>query len=37
MVRGELRNSGKCRYLWEELDEEGNVIGGNKSELEGVA
>lgn len=24
------RNSGKGRFLWEELDKDGNVIGGNK-------
>lgn len=29
---GQWRNSGKGRYLWEELDENGNVIGGNKRE-----
>ena len=23
------RNAGKGRYLWDELDEEGNVVGGN--------
>ena len=27
---GQWRNSGKGRYVWEELDENGNVIGGNK-------
>lgn len=26
---GQWRNSGKGRFRWEELDEEGNVIGGN--------
>lgn len=26
---GQWRNSGKGRFLWEELDESGNVIGGN--------
>lgn len=26
---GQWRNSGKGRFLWEELDENGNVIGGN--------
>ena len=25
------RNSGKGRYEWEELDDDGNVIGGNKT------
>lgn len=25
------RNSGKGRYYWEELDDDGNVIGGNKA------
>ena len=28
---GQWRNSGKGRAVWEELDEKGNVIGGNKS------
>lgn len=28
---GQWRNSGKGRYLWEELDDNGNVIGGNKT------
>lgn len=28
---GQWRNSGRGRYLWEELDERGNVAGGNKS------
>lgn len=27
---GQWRNSGKGRYVWEELDDKGNVIGGNK-------
>ena len=27
---GQWRNSGKGRFLWEELDDDGNVIGGNK-------
>lgn len=26
---GQWRNSGKGRYVWEELDAKGNVIGGN--------
>ena len=26
---GQWRNSGKGRYLWDQLDEKGNVIGGN--------
>ena len=26
---GQWRNSGKGRYLWDWLDEKGNVIGGN--------
>lgn len=26
---GQWRNSGKGRFLWDELDEENNVIGGN--------
>lgn len=26
---GQWRNSGKGRYLWDELDADGNVIGGN--------
>lgn len=29
---GQWRNSGKGRYLWEELDADGKVIGGNKAE-----
>lgn len=29
---GQWRNSGKGRFVWEELDEEGNVIGGNFAE-----
>ena len=29
------RNSGKGRYYWEELDDDGNVIGGNKAEYQG--
>ena len=28
---GQWRNSGKGKFLWEELDAEGNVIGGNKA------
>lgn len=28
---GQWRNSGKGRYLWDWLDEKGNVIGGNRS------
>lgn len=31
---GQWRNSGKGRFLWEELDKDGNVIGGNKAEWE---
>jgi len=27
---GQWRNSGKGKFVWEELDEEGRVIGGNK-------
>ena len=27
---GQWRNSGKGKFVWEELDEAGNVIGGNK-------
>lgn len=30
---GQWRNSGKGRFLWEELDDAGNVIGGNKAQL----
>ena len=26
---GQWRNAGKGRYLWQELDDDGNVIGGN--------
>lgn len=26
---GQWRNSGKGRYVWQELDDDGNVIGGN--------
>lgn len=26
---GQWRNSGKGTYLWDELDDNGNVIGGN--------
>lgn len=29
------RNSGKGRYVWEELDDDGKVIGGNKAEYQG--
>lgn len=29
------RNSGKGRYYWEELDDDGKVIGGNKAEYQG--
>lgn len=29
---GQWRNSGKGRFLWEELDDAGNVIGGNAKE-----
>lgn len=29
---GQWRNSGKGRLVWDELDENGNVIGGNASE-----
>lgn len=29
---GQWRNSGKGRFLWEELDAKGKVIGGNKCE-----
>lgn len=29
------RNSGKGRFVWEELDESGNVIGGNYEEVKG--
>ena len=28
---GQWRNSGKGRFVWEELDDDGNVIGGNAS------
>ena len=28
------RNSGKGRYYWEELDDDGNVIGGNKADYQ---
>jgi len=27
---GQWRNSGKGRYLWDEMDDSGNVIGGNR-------
>ena len=26
---GQWRNSGKGRFLWDELDSDGNMIGGN--------
>lgn len=26
---GQWRNSGKGRFLWDELDKAGNIIGGN--------
>lgn len=29
---GQWRNSGKGIFVWEELDENGNVIGGNKAD-----
>ena len=29
---GQWRNSGKGRFVWEELDDSGKVIGGNKDE-----
>ena len=29
---GQWRNSGKRRFVWEELDDSGKVIGGNKDE-----
>lgn len=32
---GQWRNSGAGRFVWEELDAEGNVIGGNKAEYMG--
>lgn len=28
---GQWRNSGKGRYLWDKLDADGNIIGGNNS------
>lgn len=28
------RNSGKGRYVWEELDDDGKVIGGNKADYQ---
>lgn len=28
---GQWRNAGKGRFYWQELDDDGNVIGGNKS------
>ena len=28
---GQWRNSGKGKFVWEELDKDGNVIGGNKA------
>lgn len=31
---GQWRNSGKGRFLWEELDAEGNVIGGNRKDFD---
>lgn len=33
---GQWRNSGKGKFIWEELDDDGNVIGGNKAEYEGA-
>lgn len=33
---GQWRNSGKGRFLWQELDDDGSVIGGNAGEA-GVA
>lgn len=32
---GQWRNSGKGRYVWEELDDDGKVIGGNAELAEG--
>jgi hypothetical protein len=29
---GQWRNSGKGKYVWQELDGKGNVIGGNAKE-----
>jgi hypothetical protein len=29
---GQWRNSGKGRYVWDKLDDDGNVIGGNETE-----
>lgn len=34
---GQWRNSGKGKYVWEELDENGNVIGGNKEDFKEIA
>lgn len=31
---GQWRNSGKGRFVWEELDAAGNVIGGNKADFD---
>lgn len=30
---GQWRNSGHGRFVWEELDENGNVVGGNKEHI----
>lgn len=32
---GQWRNSGKGRFLWDELDDDGNVIGGNNEFVKG--
>lgn len=34
---GQWRNSGKGRFVWDELDEDGNVIGGNNPKSEKTA
>lgn len=34
---GQWRNSGKGRFYWEELDSDGNVIGGNYKEFRETA